>query len=290
MIIDKNFADSPLDVNQISAVVCCLNSITSIEECLKSLRESNVKEIIVVEGGSSDGTLEVAKKYADILLLDEGRGLGNARNMGLESATGIYVLHSGPDNIYEETELLKMLQYLDAPNVAVSAKTKVISVGYLGKLLNIYKRARYFTGERNSIGTPLLCNTQTNKQNPFDETQRWSDDAELCYRWKKLLNARFFIADAEVGEIGEFGFSELKMRWSMYGSSDYQVYESQSPSWTWRRKIKSFFYPLTNELVVPLVSRNITMVEKIRIIPFLLCITALRYFSWIKLSISGFPK
>tara|TARA_B100000787_G_scaffold60675_1_gene44313 strand:+ start:4386 stop:4742 length:357 start_codon:yes stop_codon:yes gene_type:complete len=104
---DKNIARSPVQVGQVSAVVCCLNSITSIEECLKSLKESNVKEIIVVDVGSTYGSLDVAKNYADILLMDEGRGLGIARNIGLRRATGRYVPHSAPDNSYEAKELLK---------------------------------------------------------------------------------------------------------------------------------------------------------------------------------------
>lgn len=288
MFTDKKIAKSPVQLDQISAVVCCLNSITSIEECLKSLKESNVKEIIVVDGGSTDGSLDVAKKYADILLMDEGRGLGNARNIGLRRATGRYVLHSGPDNSYEAKELLKMLNYMDGTVVAVSSKTIIKSAGYLGKLLNIYKKARFFPGEKNSIGTPLLCCTQTMKDNPFDESQRWSDDAELCFRWKKFLGARFFIANAEVGEIGDFGFLELRSRWRMYGSSDFQVYQSQSPYWTWPRKIESIFYPFRNELLAPLLSRRITMIEKMRVLPFLLCVTTIRYFSWLKLSIMGF--
>jgi len=290
MCKDKNIAISRLQVNQISVVVCCLNSISSIEECLKSLKESNVKEIIVVDGGSTDGSLNVAKKYADILLIDEGRGLGNARNIGLRRASGRFVLHSGPDNSYEEKELFKMLNYMDGSVVAVTSKTIVKSVSYLGKLMNIYKKARFYPGERNSIGTPLLCCTKTMQDNPFDESQRWSDDAELCFRWKKSLGARFFVANAEVGEIGNFGFLELRARWRMYGSSDLQVYQTQSPYWTWRRKLESISYPLRNELLAPLVSRRITMIEKMRVLPFLLCITTIRYFSWLKLSIMEFFK
>jgi len=287
---NKNIADSPRQVSEISAVVCCLNSITSIEKCLKSLQESNVKEIIVVDGGSTDGTRDIAKKYADIFLVDEARGLGNARNIGLRRASGHYVLHSGPDNSYDEKELLKMLNCFDGSVMAVSAKTIVKSYGYLGGLLNIYKKARFFPGEKNSIGTPFLSITQVMQDHPFDETQKWSDDAELCFRWKKTLGARFFIADAEVLEISDFGFIELRTRWRMYGSSDFQVYKSQSPHWTCKRKFESFLYPLRNELITPLVSKKINLIEKIRVLPFLICITSLRYFSWIKISIMGLDK
>ena len=138
------------------------------------------------------------------------------------------------------------------------------------------------------MGTPLLCCTQTIQDNPFYESQRWSNDVALCFRWKKFLGERFFIANAEVEEIGDFGFLELRARWRMYGSSDFQVYQSQSSYWPWRRKIESIFYTLKNELLAPLVPRRITMIDKIRVLPFLLCIATLHYFSWLKLSTTVF--
>ena len=105
---------------------------------------------------------------------------------------------------------------------------------------------------------------------------------------EKFLGARFFIANVEVGEIGDFGFLELRAIRRMYGSSDFQVYQSQSSYWTWGRKIESIFYPFRSELLAPLVSRRITMIQKMRVLHFLLCINTLCYFSWLNLSIMGF--
>jgi glycosyltransferase involved in cell wall biosynthesis len=54
-----------LGAGDIAAVVCTMNSISGIREFLISLRQSGVKEIVVVDASSTDGTKEVALELAD---------------------------------------------------------------------------------------------------------------------------------------------------------------------------------------------------------------------------------
>ena len=68
--------------NEVSAVICSLNSISGIEQCLASLKAAGVGQVIVVDANSTDGTKEVAEQLADLVLTDPGTGLGNARNRG----------------------------------------------------------------------------------------------------------------------------------------------------------------------------------------------------------------
>ena len=68
----------------VSAVVCTLDSISSIEACLTSLRAAGVGQLIVVDASSTDGTREVAEQLADEVVTDPRLGLGHARNVGIE--------------------------------------------------------------------------------------------------------------------------------------------------------------------------------------------------------------
>ena len=61
---------------QISAVVCSLNEEARIVHCLSSLKKAGVGEIILVDGHSTDKTVEVASKYTDKIVFDDGKGLG----------------------------------------------------------------------------------------------------------------------------------------------------------------------------------------------------------------------
>ena len=73
----------------VSFVIPTLNNIRTIERCLRSIREQDYPyiEIIVVDGGSTDGTLETAEKYADKIVNVKGP-LGLARAYGAKTSSG----------------------------------------------------------------------------------------------------------------------------------------------------------------------------------------------------------
>ena len=57
---------------------------------------------------------------------------------------------------------------------------------YLSWAMNLYKKARFFPGKRNVIGTPTLFETHLLKDNPYDNKLSDSDDGDLCQRLKSL--------------------------------------------------------------------------------------------------------
>ena len=65
---------------KISVVVPTLNEEAYIERCLKSLSAQNFPhEIIVVDGGSKDKTVQIADEYADKVFVVRERGIAYAR-------------------------------------------------------------------------------------------------------------------------------------------------------------------------------------------------------------------
>jgi O-antigen biosynthesis protein len=75
---------------RISVIVCAYNGDQLIENCLSSIQKCDYPdlEIIVCDDGSTDRTLEIARKFPFRILELERAGLGAARNAGLEAATG----------------------------------------------------------------------------------------------------------------------------------------------------------------------------------------------------------
>ena len=84
---------------RISVVVCSFNGQRTLRDCLEGLIEleyPNV-EVIVVNDGSTDATPMIASEYGFRLISTENRGLSNARNTGMEAASGEIVAYTDDD-------------------------------------------------------------------------------------------------------------------------------------------------------------------------------------------------
>ena len=84
---------------RISVVVCSYNGERTIRECLEGLFDLEYPdyEVIVVDDGSTDATAAIAGEYDLRLIRTENRGLSNARNTGMEAATGEIVAYLDDD-------------------------------------------------------------------------------------------------------------------------------------------------------------------------------------------------
>ncbi|HME54286.1 MAG TPA: glycosyltransferase family 2 protein [Candidatus Lokiarchaeia archaeon] len=271
----------------VSAIVCTWNCRNTIERCLKSLRDNNVGEVILVDASSNDGTREIASKYVDKVLTDPREGLARARNIGIAEAIKTYVVNVGADNIMPKGSIAKMLEYMKEGGYAgVSAMTFMMDtrMNYITNAMNYYKKARFFPGERAVIGTPTLFRTRLLQENPYDNKMSWSDDGDLCTRLGKEGN-KFAIANVGVYEIGSETIKSVFYRWKGYGKSDWETYTKNSPGWNIRRKIFSITYPLRNELLYPFI--KIPGANRFRVLPFISLITFIRYYNWIKFTLKS---
>lgn len=98
----------------VSIVIPTFNCISTIEHCLKSVISQSLtrKEIIVVDGGSTDGTLHVINKYKnniDYIISEQDDGLYDAINKGILATRGewIYIL-GADDSLYDRNVLLRV--------------------------------------------------------------------------------------------------------------------------------------------------------------------------------------
>ena len=102
---------------EISIVTPVFNSIRWIELCVLSVRHAlkgRNYELIVVDGGSTDGTLELLQKQNDIRLIGgPDKGMYDALNKGMAAARGRILGHLNADEQYDRAGLAQALQKLD---------------------------------------------------------------------------------------------------------------------------------------------------------------------------------
>ncbi|MBI4302335.1 MAG: glycosyltransferase [Chloroflexi bacterium] len=85
---------------KVSVVVPTFNSASTLEKCLASIKSNDTQyayEIIVVDAGSSDGSVEIARKYADKVFIVETKPPRINRNLGVANADGDIVCFTDSD-------------------------------------------------------------------------------------------------------------------------------------------------------------------------------------------------
>ena len=102
-----------------SAVVVTYNALPWVEQCLESVRGV---ETVVVDNGSTDGTVDLVRRlFPDTRLLErENRGLAAGWNEGLAVASGRYVLILNADAWLTEGSLERLVAFADEhPEAAI---------------------------------------------------------------------------------------------------------------------------------------------------------------------------
>jgi len=94
----------------ISIITVCFNSASTIEGTIISVAKQKypVKEHIIVDGASTDGTMDVVRRYTDKLRVvsEPDRGIYDAMNKGITMATGEIVGILNADDFYAHDTVL----------------------------------------------------------------------------------------------------------------------------------------------------------------------------------------
>jgi GT2 family glycosyltransferase len=118
-------------VEDVSVVVVTFNALPWVERSLESV---GGHETIVVDHGSTDGTLElVRERFPDVRVIEqENRGMGGGNNTGMRAAQGRYVLLLNSDAWVVGEALDRLVAYADAhPDVALAGPRLVNPDGSL---------------------------------------------------------------------------------------------------------------------------------------------------------------
>ena len=99
---------------KLSVIIPVYNTAKYLSKCLDSILDNAPKdmEIIVVNDGSTDNSLEVLKRYKDkIILIDkENGGQGSARNLGIKKSCGDYLCFIDSDDYINPGSLKKAIE------------------------------------------------------------------------------------------------------------------------------------------------------------------------------------
>lgn len=107
------------DELKISVIMPSFNAKKTIEQAISSVvnQTYNNVELIIIDGGSQDGTVDILKKYEDKIaywVSEPDNGIYNAANKALDHATGDYVLWlSADDCLVDELVVAKAVDLIE---------------------------------------------------------------------------------------------------------------------------------------------------------------------------------
>lgn len=117
---------------RLSVIVPCYNREVTIKKCVESLLAMPLPhyryELIFVDDASTDSTVDILKEYEVIypetimiveLTENSGGCPGNVRNVGMEYASGEYIMFVDSDDYVDADTVIKMLDHAEAETVDV---------------------------------------------------------------------------------------------------------------------------------------------------------------------------
>lgn len=216
---------------KLTVITIVYNNVRDIERTLLSVINQTYPfvEYVVVDGGSTDGTLAVIQRYADRitrLVSEPDRGIYDAMNKGLAMATGDYVLfmNSG-DEIYDNDTVEQV--FATAPNAAIYyGETEMFNEKWESLGLRRHGIPEKFTWRSFRYGMNISHQAIYVKRSiaaPYDPRYQLSSDIDWVIRAAKkanpnqIINTRRLVAKYLVGGMSKKRhWQSLKERFQIF--------------------------------------------------------------------------
>ena len=203
----------------ISVVIPVRNAERLLEACLASVIAARPREIVIVDGNSTDGTLDIARRLGvTTILSDEGRGLPAARMLGARTATSSRVLLLDADVVLPEGSLASLLAEFDEEGyTALQAGLHSVGDGeYWGEALAYHHRTGRSKHWFGLVAT--IFDREALLEHGFDSRFVSGEDIELRWRLQQA-GARIGVSQRTiVTHRFESGFRFALDQWLMDGN------------------------------------------------------------------------
>jgi glycosyltransferase involved in cell wall biosynthesis len=207
---------------KLSVITIVYNNVRDIERTMLSVINQTYTNIeyVIVDGLSTDGTLNVIYKYADKIakfISEKDEGIYDAMNKGLAAATGDYVLfmNSG-DEFYAANTVANVFAAADDADIYYGETEMINEAGEnLGQ--RRHKVPEAFTWKGFNLGMSISHQAiyiRRSLTEPYDRRYQLSADIDWIIRAakkaKKIVNVNQYVAKYLVG-----GMSKTKHRQSL---------------------------------------------------------------------------
>lgn len=198
-----------MEDKSISVIVPAYNAEKTIKICIESLLEQTFQnfEIIIIDDGSKDNTLEVVKKIADKnpdkikVLHQENQGVSCARNLGIRNTHTDYITFADADDyvdkcyletlirpFYENDIQLSICGYVKE-NGKTSCKCQYIKKGFID-IKDLYEQILINNDIEGFVFNKMYCVKLLKENNiTFDSSIKIGEDLLFNINYLKYINS-----------------------------------------------------------------------------------------------------
>jgi glycosyltransferase involved in cell wall biosynthesis len=236
--------DNSLSLIKATVGFCVKNSEGIVRTAINSLLDQDFPkrnmELIIIDGSSTDRTLDIIREcltdtHLDVKIFSESCGLGIARQMVVEKASGIYIIWLDADMILPKSYIARQVEYMDRnSNVGIGAGKFAVHIGQglAADLENIVYAVDSVYGEQSASKYGYLPGTEgaifrvdaIRQIDGFDVNMNGAgEDTEVAFRmikngWKVVKTNVCFI------ESTRKSWGSLWSQYSWYGRGGHFVY------------------------------------------------------------------
>lgn len=239
---------------EISAIIPVRNQAGKIGQCLEAIFTQSLPpvEVIIVDGHSTDGTVEAARRFPVKVYYQEHGAAGAARQIGLENASGEYLAFTDGDCIPDK-DWLKTL-YTEFTDEVMAVGGGMINVGkglwnnsinlVFSSFLGNANQLQAANFKRKRIVSELGLFNAIYRKNDIVEVGGFNvnllgaDETELNRRLSRAGKKMLYTPDTVVRHDHGRGLKEFAINMYRYG--------------TWRRQSRVWDLPVVPPLLAPL--------------------------------------
>lgn len=206
-------------IHKITVVTVCYNAVKDIEKTIQSVTCQTYPNIeyIIIDGASSDGTMDVVLRYKDkinLIVSEPDKGIYDAMNKGIIKATGEWIIFMNAGDVFNSTNVLELM-------VAKLQHGICILRGNIIRVYGNFKVKSYGVTSQNPDLMDMFDNTFHHQacliqKSLFDKYGLYSTEYKLCSDWKfffdcvVLYHVKTYYVDITVAKFQMNGVSTYR--------------------------------------------------------------------------------
>jgi len=217
-----------MNAQKISVVVCTLNEEKRLEHCLQTVLMNNPDEVIVVDGGSKDTTLEIARRYnCRVISNDTGKksSLTRDRQIGINAARNEYIAMIDADHRLSVGDLDSLMADLKKYDfdIVQSQLESFENINYWNRAEEqMWQLTHNIPGPYKYIGVaPALYKKSVFSHVAFDDhITSTIEDTDFMYQLSLFDHLKFGVGHTKIKQLHFGSFKSYFKKFFWYGKGD----------------------------------------------------------------------